>query len=493
MCAARTELSADPNATYTYHFPQYSATASCKENNGLLNTLQDHYTELNQKICHYSRARFIGGGLLLVAGFMHHAKMKRAYALCIGSAALLVLAISSIAMIGFKRDFNLLTCDQKHLSRVIARQLLGPHELIPQDDSPTSRHLRTVQTEMDLRGIPLHVCPQRPTRQFTFDLAKARAYQNKLDATEQAMLDKLIPLVRCLSIEEFEGTLKTCVDELNAYLAQHHISEYSVAMVAGKSFQWVASLALRFLTVLPTSWFSLSQTQGTLGLRTPKVAKYFESLGNKKTLVLFDDCSWSGNQLIDNLSTLRRNASSHLKLVCVVIPYLSVSALKFATQQIAHFQEKGITLKLITGSEQFKIFNDAFDVKTFQTLNEHHNVVGHCGIAGSQSLFLTQWRYPDGTSFLSGFGSINMTLSETLLVDSNDPGIHKTTDDHGQEEYALGSRFMTKHAIKAYEDPIPLPNGGYRLHVTRGLTPEEYFLPTPQDIERPYGWQEVEA
>lgn len=493
MCAARTEWPTPNIAAYAYNFPQYSATASCSNNNKLLDALQDCHDALNQKICRYGRARFIGGGLLLVAGMMHHAKMKRAYTLCMGSVALLVLVVSSIAMRGLKRNLTHLTHDQKHLSTAIARQLLGPHELIPQENSPANQHLRAIQAQMDLCGIPLHVCPARPAQQVAFNLAKAQAYQNKLDATEQALFEQLLPLVHCLSMEEFEETLKTCVDELNAYLAYHHISEYSVAMVAGKSLQWVASLALKFLTVLPTSWFSLSQVQGTIGLKTPKVAKYFESLGNKKTLVLFDDCSWSGNQLIENLNKIRREASAHLKLVCVVIPYFSQTALKVATQQIAPFQKKGITLKIITGSKQFKTFNDAFDDKTFQTLNAHPNVVGRCGILGSQSLFLTQWRYPDGTSFLEGFGSTAMTLSETLTVAPGSQTI-VVTEDNGQKEYALHNRFITKHAIKTWEKPMPLPTeGNYRLRVTRGLTPGEYFLPTPTDIQRPYGWQEIEA
>lgn len=484
-------------SVYTYHFPQYSVESSCKENNARFDKIHDHCKVLTKKIHRYSQGRFVGGGLMVVAGLMHFAKAKRATLICVGGAGILLLTISIVALMRFGKSLNLLTDDKLQLRRAIARQLLGRHDPLPQDDSETAKHLRAVQSELDTRGIPLHVCPPRPTRQFTIDQANVMAYRNRLPLADQAKFDQLIPLMSCLSMREFEATLQACVSELNAYLDQHKVSEaYSVAMVAGKSLQWVASLAVSSLSVLPTSWLSLPHCQGTIGLNTPNVSKHFESFGNEKAVVLFDDCSWSGDQLMGNLNKLYANAPLHLQHVCLVIPYMSETAFQRASNWVEPFKKKGITLKVITGPEHFKTVGSVFDDEAFRELNaDNHNIVGRLGFLRNQTLFLTEWRYPDNTSFPEGFGSTGMRLSETITVAPGDSGIRVETGENGQIEYSYGSAFLAKHYIAEFpeEDPTPLPGGGYELRVKKSLTPAEFFLPVRQDIVRPYGWTQVEA
>jgi hypothetical protein len=293
------------------------------------------------------------------------------------------------------------------------QHIRGPAEsaiTFPGYDTPK---LQQIEDHLTTREIPLHVCPARPGRSYPMDQAKADQYVSSLDSQYQPLAKKALAHTQHISMTKFDGALKQCVDTLNQQLK----TPYSVGITFGKSMQWVASLALKDLGRLPDSWFPLSSEQGTMFVQTLE-SKLDISHVTEGTLVIFDDCSYSGTQLYGNLCRLEEavNKGNFPKQLYIVIPFMSQAA----QDQFKNFQAIArptlslLQVTLITGSEKIHCIKDIFNQNERDQISTFFNSVyfssmhKHLNHPGTTSLAWTDWRMPDARSFEKGFGNVGM-------------------------------------------------------------------------------------
>lgn len=102
---------------------------------------------------------------------------------------------------------------------------------------------------------------------------------------------------------DFMGCLKFAVSSFNHELESLQDKEYTVLVQPSKSNQWVAELALRFLTDHPTRNFR------SLGEKEARdFTSYLDRLHSyedvPRRIVLFDDASYSGTQLTQHVKAI---------------------------------------------------------------------------------------------------------------------------------------------------------------------------------------------
>jgi phosphoribosylpyrophosphate synthetase len=265
--------------------------------------------------------------------------------------------------------------------------------------------------EIEKRNIPLQVSPNRPTQNYAPNWDKAQAWitsvknQYRNDSKEGQVAQKAIDNIQYISMEIFDKQLTFCVQKLNDLLKKNQHPDFSVGIVCGKSNQWVTSLALKDLDYLPSSWFSLGSKQGTIDSKAP-TAEFDMAHVKEETIVLFDDCSYTGTQLMDNLKRIKDNSGEKKRHVYVVIPFMS----KDAQQQAKSFATtEKFELEIITTNETIKQGNEIFDfnngeMKILQNLNYN----ARAAIGPTFTLCYTAWRLPDAASFLHQFGTEKM-------------------------------------------------------------------------------------
>lgn len=314
---------------------------------------------------------------------------------------------------------KLINLQQKNPLNPIYQQpyqhIRGPAEstiAFPGYDTPK---LQQIEQHLVTHEIPLRVCPKRPDQSYPMDQAKAAKYVGSLDPQDQPLAQKALDHTQHITMAKFDGALKQCVGELNKRIN----TPYSVGMVCGKSMQWVASLALKDVTTLPASWFPLSSKQGSWTAKTPESHLDISHV-TEDTLVIFDDCSYSGTQLFDNLCKIEEavNKGKVPKKLYMVIPFVSQAALDF----YKHFQTTMhrsapslLQVELITGNEKIHCVRDIFpdpnerkQVSNFFEAQYLSTAHAHLNLPGTTSLCWADWRMPDGQSFEAGFGSTHM-------------------------------------------------------------------------------------
>ena len=290
--------------------------------------------------------------------------------------------------------------------------LRGPREAWISFEGYNTARLMHIHQTIEAREIPLNVCPKRPERSYPMDHDKAAAYVELLPPELQPIAQKAINHAKYISMAHFDYALHICMMKLNAELA----TPFSIGMVCGKSMQWVAGLALKDLNILPTSWFPLSSEQGTCFVQTPKSDLDVANV-EEETLVIFDDCSYSGTQLFANLCHLEESLREHKKTkkLFIVIPFMSRAAIdKFEHCQLMFENDGFLSVELITGNERIETLNEIFSKDEYPKMTEictaqlFSHFYTHLKLPGTTTLCWTDWRLPDPLSFERGFGSTCM-------------------------------------------------------------------------------------
>jgi len=314
-----------------------------------------------------------------------------------------------------KKNLNWL--QQQNPTNPIYRQdytyIRGPAEKAISFKGYSNAKLEQIEKHLEAYEIPLHACPKRPEKSYPMDQAKADAYVASLPVIDQPIAKKAIAHSQYISIATFDIALKQCVEQLNRCLRSH----FSVGLACGKSMQWVASLALKDLQILPTSWFPLSSDQGTQFVKIPESLLDISHV-SEETLVIFDDCSYSGTQLCNNLRSIDEEVDKGKipKKLFIVIPYMSQAAIDrynlFKKNRNPH---SILSLQLITSAEKLHCLKDIVPTQeereqlgtifSAQFLSIFHT---HLNLPGTTTLCWSDWRLPDPLSFEKGFGSTHM-------------------------------------------------------------------------------------
>lgn len=273
-------------------------------------------------------------------------------------------------------------------------------------DGYDSGRLEAIQTEIDQKNIPLHVCPKRPENVNPVNFAKANAYLSSLPPSYQPTFRKLWENnFLYISMCDFDEQLKHCVQRFNAMIEGQN---YFVGLASGKSSQWVASLALKDLKTLPTSWFTLGRqnTNPVAGYRihTPE-EKLTVPEDENIPLAIFDDGGYSGTQLSETLCKIAR-ATKVKRTIYLIVPYVSERALKNITidyQRSSEDQGK-LNVILITSEQRIPWAGDNL---TKDEMYLMHELVPSLSFKGIDTfLCVTDWRIPDNIP--SGFGKWSM-------------------------------------------------------------------------------------
>lgn len=304
-----------------------------------------------------------------------------------------------------------------------------------------SGHLLRIQEQLTKNRIPLQVCPRRPSRSYPMNKENAERYvREECSVADSVTIVKVIDSIQHISMEVFDIALTRCVKTLNRELGNQ---PYSIGIVCGKSNQWVASLALKDLSHLPSSWFSLGgASQGTIGLDdVPRIPQNIATI-KEKCVVLFDDVSYSGSQLANNVEcVLKEHPSKH---VYVVVPYMTSQAYKVLIERAKMCNG---SMTLISTIQKITRIMDKLTKKEFDVLNKYNiGAFGNYHYSNQKTFCYTDWRLPDGNSFIEGFGSKYTKFYETI-----------------------------DKRRKVLLDPAP---------------PEKFFLPGPKGIPRPYSLEQ---
>lgn len=325
-------------------------------------------------------------------------------------------------------------------------QLRGNHEKEISFPGYDPTILKATQEYLESKKIPLHVCPMRPAKSYEMDKVKAQAYVASLPEKYRDVMQKAIDNAQYISMEKFDQALKGCVKELMTKIGP----SYSVGMVCGKSMQWVASLALKDTDRLPDSWFPLSSEQETVGIKkTPKSEIDLRRV-KEDTLVLFDDMSFSGEQLQKNLRDIKYAIKEHhcnAKKLIVVVPFMTQVAYDMVQTFIQDQKEMGfnLTIELITTDERLRTVKEiftkeegakicnVFEIGYFSWKREDLH------LPGTTTLAWSPWRKPDGKSFEPGFGTKAM-----LAPDLADPTYLETISE---DRYFMPTDIPRPYAI----------------------------------------------
>lgn len=289
---------------------------------------------------------------------------------------------------------------------------------IPHSKCPPE--LKGIRKTLQSNGIPLHPCPNVAGTSHPVNEKAKRTWMEKAkislkgtvitpaDEAIDNLLKKAVDNIQHFTQKDLETALKQCTDQLNILLEENNHTKYSVGFACGKSQQWVASLSLKNLSHLPQSWFSLGSSQGTMGLSIPQADCTVDSV-SESALVLFDDASYSGNQLIGLLGTLNRELKEK-KSVYIVIPFMS-SRIK---QQIQKGGYKKLDIHLITSDKEIKLTKEIFQGHPEEEMTVIKKLVDD-SIDNSgmhRTLCYTDWRFPDETSFPHHFGRVQIVEGE---------------------------------------------------------------------------------
>lgn len=258
----------------------------------------------------------------------------------------------------------------------------------PCSDEVLTGELMQIQREIEARGIPLRVNPKRPTKSFPIDREEAKKYIGHSAGEYQTLAQTLIENIQHITMDMLEARLQDCIEEFKQKIGDQ---QYSVGLVHGKSFQWVAGLALSHLgrDHLPNSHFGVSKGGTIVSSQDCE-----EEVGSvqEENLVIFDDCSYSGSQLWENIQFINDKVRNKKKLY-IVIPFLSTKARELIINYRNQFPN--LQIEVITSDYTIRNLSEVFDFnkKSIQTFLENN---GH--VSDRHTLCYTDWRFPDGKS-----------------------------------------------------------------------------------------------
>lgn len=242
------------------------------------------------------------------------------------------------------------------------------------------------------RDFPPGVSPQVRELAFSpiplpFPLDKDQFRRGKQELIESAQNDfdrrvisKALEGIRHLTFNDLTQELQRCIERFNSSIG---VENYKTFVMRNKSNWWVSQLALN------------------LGIKPPigLIENRFENPESQK-IVILDDCSYSGSQIVDNMNLLSTAAGKPQGLkFFVVVPFITNGAKKF----IQEFALKhSLNVELITNSFLPSLAEvlDPDEMRRFKELFCRQE-----GSSGS-ALAFADWKLPDYLSvpeyFFSG-------------------------------------------------------------------------------------------
>lgn len=215
----------------------------------------------------------------------------------------------------------------------------------------------------------------------------------------QPALKSLQQSIKRITHSVFKKHLKKVVVKFNEELDKVDDKSYTVLVQSGKSNQWVAELALKYLSEKPTDCLPLGEKQAR------DYSQYLDTLSKTdrvaKRIVLFDDASYSGKQLRDHVAAI---FEKHAKLkseptVHVVVPF----ATKYAVAQLKKLPqyEKGLLKLSLSG--KISSISETLSPKHIETLTELYGWSTDEVESQGRGIIYFDHKIPNGMSFVEPF------------------------------------------------------------------------------------------
>jgi hypothetical protein len=190
-----------------------------------------------------------------------------------------------------------------------------------------------------------------PSNAPHIDTSQSVQWVNAHEKENQRPLRLLLPHIERISFKTFKSTLSKSIGDIRRRLLENFslenksdLSDRLVVLVeAHKSNQWVAELACKHFQFTCHAFYRLGDKDARSFLDHLEFhASQEEKKSLKgKVLVLFDDASYSGNQLNDHLTPLLKLVKTiDIAAVAVVVPYMTETAEKLINENVTHMSMK---------------------------------------------------------------------------------------------------------------------------------------------------------
>jgi hypothetical protein len=172
---------------------------------------------------------------------------------------------------------------------------------------------------------------------------------------------KLINNIDHIRHDDFLTALENSVEDFNEYLDSQQDKSYVIVIPGDfkKSALWVTSLAADFLKYPPSKIIMKND---------PNYEEFMEK-SNSKNVVLFDDASYSGNQMAGYINTIGELSAD--SKVHVIIPFMTNYANTFIKENVTKVDYK------ISSHKIMKSFSESLDDKEIKLLQEKGAEIFH--------------------------------------------------------------------------------------------------------------------
>ncbi|NGX55600.1 MAG: hypothetical protein KR126chlam2_01237 [Chlamydiae bacterium] len=282
--------------------------------------------------------------------------------------------------------------------------------------------------------------PATPEKSYPIDSARVKELTDEMaDSDAKRIFLRMVEVTQKqhITFSMLKESLSSCVDQLNQLLKARNSPPYALGIEKDKSAEWVAQLAWPQLETQPRSIFDLRSSS---------------EIPQEKTVVIFDECSYSGKKIyaewIDPLCRASPKVAKKLHVI-LVIPFMS----QCAHDVLRKLGDEGIDISVITSERRIRNIqagheNDILTGSELQLIRSFARMGK--GIMPNQTLCYTDWRYPDGTSFPPEFGRGMEVPVRSMYIDDDIfyineesnfippiPRIYgKTRDEEGKQIYS---------------------------------------------------------
>lgn len=212
---------------------------------------------------------------------------------------------------------------------------------------------------------------------------------------EKEFLTKMTENLGIISYKELQIRFYECLTQFKDHMKEE---EYTVAVCEGKSSFWMTQMALPQLE----KWSLLPSASCTHAHDISEISDgggCWSMLPQKDNIVLFDDCSYSGDQLSCMIGELHRilQRNDRTANFTLVVPFLSVRA-KARIERSAALSYLNLTV--ITSQVELMNCEDIFTDEEIDFAMKH-NLISEKRFENFRPLTLTatDWKIPDAKSF----------------------------------------------------------------------------------------------
>ncbi|MFA6119292.1 MAG: hypothetical protein WCT85_02825 [Parachlamydiales bacterium] len=216
-------------------------------------------------------------------------------------------------------------------------------------------------------------------------------FQKFLNALEKSIKDIKVKM---------DAVYKPATENLN----NQERRKFIVLVEPKKSNQWVAELARSYFKVTPQAYYRLGEKGAKVFI---KEADNCSSEVHQKDLVLFDDASYSGQQISEHLSNILqvlKKTGSKVN-VFVVVPFMTIAARECIDGVLAS-NKKLASRVFIAEHEKMSSISDILSDGQFKDLKRYY-----LGLSGKETVTYFSHKMPNFVSFFSGIkdGTVHNT------------------------------------------------------------------------------------